>query len=96
MKTTDLGRATTTLQHVYTGIRFQVAVVASVCTNHYAIQAPRYIRKCIRLGYDLQSKTLFLAVVNFSKSVDVYLSVKDESHTCTREAMNLTILFKDF
>ena len=39
-KTTDLGRATTTLPHADTRIRSQVAAVASECVNHCAIQAP--------------------------------------------------------
>ena len=39
-KTTDLGRATTTLPHADTGIQSRVAAVASKCVNHCTIQAP--------------------------------------------------------
>ena len=42
-KTTDLGRATTTLPHADTEIRSRVAAVASECTNHCAIQALSWI-----------------------------------------------------
>ena len=42
-KTTDLGRATTTLPHADTGIRSRIAAVASECTNHCAIQAHFFV-----------------------------------------------------
>ena len=45
-KTTDLGRATTTLPHADTGIRSRVAAVASECANHCAIQAPEVYTIC--------------------------------------------------
>ena len=39
-KTTEPGRATTTLPHALTRIRTRIAVVTSECVIHYAIQAP--------------------------------------------------------
>ena len=41
-KTTEPGRATTTLPHALTRIRTRIAVVTSECVIHYAIQAPLY------------------------------------------------------